>query len=128
MAAVPQGSGPIKDALHRAAVNTNLAADVAVVAPSARIDFIRSMTACSVAFGHKHSGRTLCKSLGKLEAKMTPKQIDTLAGMIANSLPSLLRARPYKEGKQPNKPKNMRRLYIEPDDVKLIIRAALNQK
>jgi hypothetical protein len=36
----------------------------------------------------------------KLEAKMTPEQIETLARMIANNLPSLLRARPYKEGKK----------------------------
>jgi hypothetical protein len=62
------------------------------------------------------------------EAKMTPEQIETLAGMIANNLPRILRARPYQVGKQPNKPRNVGRLYVEPGDVKLIIRAALNQK
>jgi len=46
-----QRSAAIEDALHRAGIHANLAADVAVCAPSARIDFIRAMTACSVAFG-----------------------------------------------------------------------------
>ena len=68
------------------------------------------------------------KASGKLEVKMTPKQIDTLASMIVVNLPALLRARPWKEGEQPNKPKNAVRLYFEPNDVKLLIRAALNQE
>jgi hypothetical protein len=58
---------------------------------------------------------------------MTPEQIETLARMIANSLPALLRRRPYKEDGKPIKLKNPERVYVEPDDVKLIIRAALNQ-
>jgi hypothetical protein len=57
---------------------------------------------------------------------MTPEQIETLAVMIAVNLPRLVRER-TREGARPHKPKNQGRLYVEPDDVKLIIRAALNQ-
>jgi hypothetical protein len=56
---------------------------------------------------------------------MTPKQIETLAGMIADNLPSLVRRRSH-EGAHPYKLRNPEKLYVEPDDVKLIIRAALD--
>jgi hypothetical protein len=59
---------------------------------------------------------------------MTPEQIDTLAGMIANNLPGLVLERPDREGQSPSKLGNVGRLYANPDEVKVIIRAALNQK
>jgi hypothetical protein len=65
---------------------------------------------------------------GKLEANMTPEQIETLTKIIANSVPGLVRMRPYKKGLRSYRPQNAGRLYVEPDDLKLIIRAALNQK
>jgi hypothetical protein len=60
--------------------------------------------------------------LAPLETKMTPEQIETLARMIAVNLPGLLRRRPCKEGGKPNKLKNRERVYVEPNDVKLITR------
>jgi hypothetical protein len=59
---------------------------------------------------------------------MTPEQIETLAGMIANNLPRLVRMKSYNQGGRSYKPQNAGRLYVELDDVKLMIRAALNQK
>jgi hypothetical protein len=55
---------------------------------------------------------------------MTPDQIDALAQMIANALPDLVRE---KTGLQstPFKPENMGRLYVEKNDVRNIIVAAL---
>jgi hypothetical protein len=72
--------------------------------------------------------QTFGKSSGRLEAKMTPEQIEALAVMIASNLPALLRRRPYKGSKKPNKLRNPENVYVELDDVRLIIRAALNQK
>jgi len=55
---------------------------------------------------------------------MSPDQIDTLAQMIANSLPGLVkeRTRPKSE---PIQPKNIMSLHVEKDDVKSLIIAAL---
>ena len=59
---------------------------------------------------------------------MTPDQVDTLAQMIANHLPGLVLERSDREGESPFQPKNLGRLYVEKDEVKNIIRAALNEK
>jgi hypothetical protein len=57
---------------------------------------------------------------------MTPDQIDMLAQMIANHLPDLVweRSDPQSE---PFKPANLKRLYVEKDDVKNVIIAALKR-
>jgi hypothetical protein len=55
---------------------------------------------------------------------MTPDQIDTLAQMIANSLPGLVKEKTGPQSK-PMQPKNIRSLYVEKDDVKNVIVAAL---
>ena len=55
---------------------------------------------------------------------MTPDQIDTLAQMIANSLPGLVKEKTGPQSK-PMQPKNIRSLYVEKDNVKNVIAAAL---
>lgn len=55
---------------------------------------------------------------------MTSEQIDTLAQMIANHLPGLVREKSDATG-GPSKPKNIGLLYVEKADVKKIIVAAL---
>jgi len=57
---------------------------------------------------------------------MTPHQIDTLAEMIANSLPDLVKEKPGPQRK-PIQPKKIRSLYVEKDDVKNVIIAALKR-
>jgi|SRR5271166_214897 len=51
---------------------------------------------------------------------MTPDQIDTLAQMIANSLPNLVKEKMGPQSK-PIQPKNIGSLYVEKDDVKNVI-------
>jgi hypothetical protein len=58
------------------------------------------------------------------EAKLRTDQIELLAQMIANSLPGLVKEKTGPQS-QPIQPKNIRSLYVEKDDVKNVIVAAL---
>jgi hypothetical protein len=56
---------------------------------------------------------------------MTPDQIDTLAQKIANSVPDLVWERSAPQGR-PFRPENLKRLYVEKNDVRNIIVATLH--